>query len=71
MACSGVLAVHLSVPDYALLLQEWELLGELTIGHVPEGASPSDAEAWFSDVQLTWRGDGKFLATSHRILKEG
>jgi hypothetical protein len=51
--------------------QEWELLGELTIGSVPEGAGGPDAAAWFSDVQLTWRGDGKFFATSHKVLKEG
>lgn len=27
--------------------------------------------SWFRDVQLSWRGDGKFFATSHRVLKEG
>ena len=30
-----------------------------------------DPDAWFRDVQLSWRGDGKFFATSHATLKDG
>lgn len=55
---------------FVLFLQDWEPRAEVlldpALGDGEEGAGPGCDGRW-SDVALTWRGDGKFLATSHRV----
>lgn len=53
----------------SVCLQEFELNAEVSLGAAPPGREHDSS--WWADVTLSWRGDGKFLATSHRIIKEG
>lgn len=47
-------------------LQEWEPLCELPLD--PNNAAMEEADPDRGlDVVLTWRGDGKFVASSHRL----
>ncbi|KAF5832885.1 IKI3 family-domain-containing protein [Dunaliella salina] len=64
-----VLAVISGMGNILLMDQEWELLAEVHLADPPPGCP--NPGSWFRDIQLSWRGDGKFFATSHRALRDG
>jgi hypothetical protein len=50
--------------------QDWELLSEVQLPGAEEQLA-AGGDAPFGDVRITWRGDGKYFATTHRTPKEG
>ncbi len=47
-------------------MQDWEPQAEVSL----DPPSSGTVEERWTDVCVTWRGDGKYLATSHRVSNE-